>query len=167
MNYVKMPIVIVVLVASSVAQTPQEKAEKPNLSASFAKTGLKALLVIGDFKGTGSLTGPAKSAYEDARVKANTNSVPETLMISNLLDFAIMRSADNLARENIMVKTNAKLDHDSLQPNASLPLEKALKDPELRAALSSINKRESECLTTLERAFRNQMAIPLPGMCSK
>ena len=37
----------------------------------------------------------------------------------------------------------------------------------LSAALSSINKRESECLTTLERAFRNRMAIALPGMCSK
>jgi hypothetical protein len=167
MNYVKMAITIVVLVASSVAQTPQKTAEKPNLSASFAKTALKALLVIGDFKGTGSLTGPAKNAYEDARVKANSNSAPETLMISNLLDFAIMRSADNLARENIMLKANAKLDHDSVQPNASLLLEKALKDPELSAALSSINKRESECLTTLERAFRNRMAIPLPGMCSK
>jgi hypothetical protein len=167
MNYLKTAITIVVLVASSVAQKPQETLENPNLSASFAKTGLKALQVIGGFKGTGSLTGSAKNAYEDARVKVNSNSAPETLMITNLLDFAIMRSADNLARENIMLKTAAKLDHDNVQPNASLLLEEALKDPELSAALSSINKRESECLTTLERAFRNRMAIALPGMCSK
>lgn len=167
MNYVKTAITIVVLVASSVAQTLQETAEKPNLSASFAQAALKALQVIGGFKGTGSLTGPAKNAYEDARVKANSNSAPETLMITSLLDFAIMRSADNLARENIMLKATAKLEHDSVQPNASLRLEEALKDPELSAALSSINKRESECLTTLERAFRKRIAIPLPGMCSK
>ena len=167
MNYVKMAVTIVVLVVSSVAQTPLETPAKPNLSASFAKTALKALLVIGDFKGTGSLAGPAKNAYEDARVKANSTSAPETLMITNLLDFAIMRSADNLARENMMVKANAKLDHDRVQPNASLQLEKALKDPELSAELSAINKRESECLTALERAFRNRMAISLPGMCSK
>jgi hypothetical protein len=61
-----------------------------------------------------------------------------------------MRSTDNFARENI-----------------GLRLEKAQKDPELSAALNSINKRESECLTTLEKAFRNRIAIPLPGMCSK
>ena len=34
-------------------------------------------------------------------------------------------------------------------------------------ALNSINKRESECLTALDKAFRNRIAIPLPGMCSK
>ena len=41
--------------------------EKPSLSDSFTKTCLKALLAIRDFKGTGSLTGPAKDAYEDAQ----------------------------------------------------------------------------------------------------
>jgi hypothetical protein len=46
-------------------------------------------------------------------------------------------------------------------------LEQVQKDPELSAALSSIDTRESECLTTLEKAFRNRIAIPLPGMCSK
>jgi hypothetical protein len=35
---------------------------KPNLSDSFTKTCLKALMTIGDFKGTGSLMGPAKDA---------------------------------------------------------------------------------------------------------
>ncbi len=45
-------------------------------------------------------------------------------MIANLLDFAIMRSTDNLARENIIVKATPKLDHDSVQPNAGLLLEK-------------------------------------------
>jgi len=45
-------------------------------------------------------------------------------------------------------------DHDSVQPNAGLLLEKAQKDPELSAAINSINKRESECLTTLENTFR-------------
>ena len=167
MNYIKMAIAIVALVASAIAQAPKETPEKPNLSISFAKSGLKALLAIGNFKGTGSLTEPARNAYNDARVKTNSTSAPETLMIANLLDFAIMRSADNLARENIMLKATEKLDHDGVQPNASLLLEKAQKDPELSAALSSIDKRESECLTTLEKAFRNRIAIPLPGMCSK
>ena len=166
MNYIKMAIALIAIVASAVAQTPKESPEKPNLSVSFAKTALKALLAIGDFKGTGSLTGPAKNAYEDARVKANSTSAPETLMLANLTDFAIMRSADNLARENIVQKA-AKLDPDSVQPNASLLLENLQKDPELSAALNSINKRELECLTTIEKAFRNRIAIPLPGMCSK
>jgi len=78
-----------------------------------------------------------------------------------------MHSADNLARENIVQKATAKLDHDSVQPNASPLLEKLQKDPELSATLNSINKRELECLATLEKAFRNRIAIPLPGMCSK
>jgi len=167
MNYIKMAIALIAIVASAVAQTPKESPEKPNLSVSFAKTALKALLAIGDFKGTGSLTGPAKNAYEDARVKANSTSAPETLMLANLTDFAIMRSADNLARENIVQKATAKLDPDRVQPNASLLLENLQKDPELSAALNSINKRELECLTTIEKAFRNRTAIPLPGMCSK
>jgi hypothetical protein len=166
MNYIKMAIALIAIVASAVAQTPKESPEKPNLSVSFAKMALKALLAIGDFKGTGSLTGPAKNAYEDARVKANSTSAPETLMLANLTDFAIMRSADNLARENIVQKA-AKLDPDSVQPNASLLLENLQKDPELSAALNSINKRELECLTTIEKAFRNRIAISLPGMCSK
>jgi hypothetical protein len=167
MNYIKMAIAIVAIVASAVAQARKETPEKPNLSVSFAKSGLKALLAIGNFKGTGSLTGPARSACDDARSKTNSASAPETLMIANLLDFAIMRSADNLARENIMLKATAKLADDGEQPNANLLLEKAQKEQELSEALSSIDKRESECLKTLEKAFRNRIAIPLPGMCSK
>jgi hypothetical protein len=150
MNYIKMAIALIAIVASAVAQTPKESPEKPNLSVSFAKTALKALLAIGDFKGTGSLTGPAKNAYEDARVKANSTSAPETLMLANLTDFAIMRSADNLARENIVQKAKAKID----------------RDPELSSALDSINEREAECSAALEKAFRNRIAIPLPGTCS-
>ena len=151
MKYSQIPITLIALVALAVAQATPKKTspDKPNLSDSFAKTGLKALLAIGDFKGTESLTGSAKDAYEDARAKANSSSAPETLMIANLLDFAIMRSTDNLARENIILR-----------------LEKAQKDPELSAALNSINKRESECSTTLEKAFRNRIAIPLPGACT-
>jgi hypothetical protein len=149
MKYIKLTIALVALVASAVAQAPNKtNPEKPNLTESFAKASLRALLAIGDFKGTGSLTGPAKNALKDARGMANSASAPETLMIGNLLDFAIMRSTDNLARENI-------------------GLEKAQKDPELPATLNAINKRESECLATLEKAFRNRIAIPLPGMCSK
>ena len=151
MKYIKITIVLVGLVSSAVAQASKKtSSEKPDLRESFAKTGLKALLAIGDFKGTGSLTGPAKTALEDARVMANSTSAPETLMIANLLDFAIMRSTDNLARENIILR-----------------LEKAQKDPELSVALKSIDKRESECLTKLEKAFRNRIAIPLPGACPK
>ena len=147
----KFTIVLVGLVSVAVAQAPKKtKPEGPNLRQTFAKTGLKALLAIGDFKGTASLTGPAQNAYEDARVMANSASVPETLMTANLRDFAIMRSTDNLARENIIVQ-----------------LEKAPKDPELSRTLAAIDKRESECLTTLEKAFRNRIAIRLPGMCSK
>jgi hypothetical protein len=61
-----------------------------------------------------------------------------------------MRSTDNLARENIILRR-----------------EKAQKDPELSAALNSIDKRESECLTKLEKAFRNRIVIPLPGASTK
>src|SRR6266436_1621728 len=117
MKYIKLTIVLVALIASAPNKT---NPEKPNLRESFAKAGLRALLAIGDFKGTGSLTGPAKNALEDARGMANSASAPETLMIGNLLDFAIMRSTDNLARENI-----------------SLRLEKAQKDPELPATLNA------------------------------
>ena len=168
MNHIKMTIVLIAIVGLSVAQAPKKiNPEKPNLSESFTKTCLKALLAIGDFKGTASLTGPAKNAYEDARAMATSANAPETLMLANLTNFAIMRSTDNLARENIMQKATSTLDHDGVQPNATLLLEKVQKDPELSAALNSINKRESECLTALDKAFRNRIAIPLPGMCSK
>ena len=168
MNYIKMAIALIALAAASAAQAPKKMSPgKPNLSDSYSKSCLKALLAIGDFKGTGSLTGPAKDAYEDARATANSASPTETQMIANLTNFAIMRSADNLVRENVMEKATAKADHEGLPPSASLLLETVQKDPELSAALNSVNKRESECLTTLEKAFRNRVAIPLPGMCSK
>lgn len=167
MKYIKMAIALIALVASSVAQEPNKtSAEKPNLGDSFSKTCLKALLAIRDFKGTGSLTGRAKDAYEDARVKSNSASAPETLMIANLTNFAIMRSEDNQARENIMQKATTKVDHDGVRPNSYLTLEKVRQDPELAAALDSINERESGCLAALEKAFRHRTAIPLPGMCS-
>ena len=151
MKYIKFTIVLIGLVTVAVAQAPKKtKPEEPNLRQTFAKTGLKALLAIGDFKGIASLTGPAQNAYEDARVMANSASARETLMLANLRDFAIMRSTDNLARENIIVQ-----------------LEKAPKDEELSRTLTAIDKRESECLKILEKAFRNRIAIPLPGMCSK
>ena len=165
MKYIKMAIALIALVASSVAQAPNKTSpEKPNLGDSFSKTCLKALLAIRDFKGIGSLTGRAKDAYEDARVRSNSASAPETLMIANLTNFAIMRSEDNQARENIMQKATAKV--DGVRPNAYLTLEKVRQDPELSAALDSINERESGCLAALEKAFRHRIAIPLPGMCS-
>ncbi len=168
MNYVKKAIAMMALVSSAVAQAPNKTSpDKPNLRERFTKACLKALLAIGDFKGTASLTGPAKNAYEDARAMATSANAPETLMLANLTNFAIMRSADNLARENIMQKATSTLDHDDVQPSATLLLEKVQKDPELSAALNSINKRESDCLTALDKAFRNRIAIPLPGMCSK
>jgi len=52
--------------------------------------------------------------------------------------------------ENIVQKAKAKID----------------RDPELSAALDSINEREAECSAALEKAFRNRIAIPLPGTCS-
>jgi hypothetical protein len=150
-KYIKITVILVGLVAGAVAQAPKKTiSPRPNLRESFAKAGLKALLAIGDFKGTGSLTGPAQDAYEDARVTVNSTRAPETLMFANLRDLAIMRSTDNLAREKIIVQ-----------------LDKTPKDQELSAALVSIDKRESECLASLERAFRNRIAIPLPGMCAK
>jgi len=165
MKYIKITIALIALVASSVAQAPNKMTpEKPNLGDSFSKTCLKALLAIRDFKGIGSLTGRAKDAYEDARVRSNSTSAPETLMIANLTNFAIMRSEDNQARENIMQKATAKV--DGVRPNAYLTLEKVRQDPELSAALDSINERESGCLAALEKAFRHRIAIPLPGMCS-
>ncbi len=151
MNHIKMTIVLIAIVGLSVAQAPKKiSPEKPNLSESFTKTCLKALLAIENFTGTGSLTGPAKDAHEAARIKANSASAPETSMFANLTNFAIMRSADNLARENIVQKAKAKID----------------RDPELSAALDSINEREAECSAALEKAFRNRIAIPLPGTCS-
>jgi hypothetical protein len=87
-------------------------------------------------------------------------------MIANLTNFAIMRSADNLGRENIMQKATVKVEHDGAQPNAYLALEKVRQDPGLSAALDSINERESGCSAALEKAFRDRIAIPLPGTCS-
>jgi hypothetical protein len=163
----KMAIALIALVASAIAQAPRKMSpEKPSLRDSFTKTCLKALLAIRDFKGIGSLTGPAKDAYENARVKAISSSAPETLMIANLTNFAIMRSADNLARENIMQKAAVKIEHDGARPNSDLTLENVRQDPELSAALDSINERESECAAALEKAFRDRTAIPLPGTCS-
>ena len=163
----KMAIALIALVASAIAQAPRKMSpEKPSLRDSFTKTCLKALLAIRDFKGIGSLTGPAKDAYENARVKASSSSAPETLMIANLTNFAIMRSADNLARENIMQKATVKIEHDGARPNSDLTLENVRQDPELSVALDSINVRESGCLAALEKAFRHRIAIPLPGMCS-
>jgi hypothetical protein len=102
-------IVLVGLGASVVAQAPQTTVPAtPNLNDLFAKTGVKALQAIGDFKGTGSLSGPAKDALEAARVEASSTSTPETLMFANLLNFAIMRSADNLSREKVLAKANGK-----------------------------------------------------------
>ncbi len=151
MNHIKMTIVLIAIVGLSVAQAPKKiSPEKPNLSESFTKACLKALLAIENFTGTGSLTGPAKDAHEAARIKANSASAPETSMFANLTNFAIMRSADNLARENIVQKAKAKID----------------RDPELSSALDSINEREAECSAALEKAFCNRIAIPLPGTCS-
>ena len=87
-------------------------------------------------------------------------------MIGNLTNFAIMRSADNLARENIMQKALVKVEHEGTRPIAYLALEKVRQDPELSAALDSINERESGCSAALEKAFRDRVAIPLPGTCS-
>ena len=160
-------IAMIALLASAVAQAPNKiSPDKPNLREPFTKTCLKALITIRDFKGTAGLTGPAKDAYEDARTKANSANAPETLMISNLTNFAIMRSTDNLARENIMQKATTKVDHDGVRPNAYLTLERVRQDPELSIALDSINERESGCSAELEKAFRRRIAIPLPGTCS-
>jgi len=167
MNYIKIAIALIALIAPAIAQAPKKTSpEKPSLSDSFSKTCLRAISAIADFKGTGSLTGPAKDALEDARAKANSASAPETLMIANLINFAIMRSADNLARENIMQKATAKVEHDGARSNAYLTLEKVRQDPELAAALDSINERESGCSAALEKAFRHRIGVPLPGTCS-
>jgi hypothetical protein len=168
-KYSHTTIVLIALVALAVAQTAPKKtssADKPNLGDSFAKMGLKALLAIGDFKGTESLTGAAKDALADVGAKTNSASASETLMLANLTNFAIMRSTDNRARERIMQKAAAKLDHDGVQTNSDLALEKLRQDPELSAALDAINERESGCSASLEKAFRNRIAIPLPGTCS-
>jgi hypothetical protein len=87
-------------------------------------------------------------------------------MVRNLLDLSIMRSTDNFARDNVIVKATAILVHRGVQPNRQAVLEQVQKDPELSAALDAINKRESECSTALEKAFRDGIAIPLPGACA-
>jgi hypothetical protein len=167
MKNLRTTVMLVGLGASAVGQgSKKTDAAKPNLSASFAETGLKALQAIGDFKGTGSLTGPAKDALEDTRVEARSTSAPETLMVAHLLDLAIMRSTDNFARQNVLVKATAKLEHQGVQPTRQAVLEKVQKDPELSAALDAINKRESECSAALEKAFRDRIAITLPGACA-
>src|SRR3984893_5649018 len=110
MKHTNMAIAMIALVASAVGQASNKiSPDKPNLREPFTKACLKALNAIRDFKGTASLTGPAKDAYEDAGTQANSANPPETLMIANLTDFAIMRSADNLAREAIMQKAMAKV----------------------------------------------------------
>jgi len=167
MKTLRIIVVLVGLGASAVAQGPKKTdPAKPNLSDSFANTCLKALEAIGDFEGTGSLTGPAKDALEDARVEARSTGAPETLMVANLLNLAIMHSKDNFVRENIMVKATTKLTNQGMQPNQQAVLEKVQNDPELSTALDATNKRESECSTTLEKAFRDRIAIPLPGACA-
>jgi hypothetical protein len=167
MKHTNMAIAMIALVASAVGQAPNKiSPDKPNLREPFAKASLQALIAIRDFKGTAGLTGRAKDAYEDARTHANSANAPETLMIANLTNFAIMRSADNLARENIMQKATAKVDHDGVPPNAYLTLKRMRQDPELSVALDSINERESGCSAELEKAFRRRIAIPLPGTCS-
>ena len=167
MKHTNMAIAMIALVASAVGQAPNRTSpEKPNLREPFTKVCLKALMAIRDFKGTAGLTGPAKDAYEDARTQANSANAPETLMIANLTNFAIMRSADNLARETIRQKATAKVDHDGVRPNAYLTLKRMRQDPELSMALDSINERESGCSAELEKAFRRRIAILLPGTCS-
>lgn len=167
MTYVKIAIATIALVASTLAQAPNKiSPEKPNLREPFTRACLKALLAIRDFKGTTSLTGSARDAYEDARAKADSANAPESLMMANLTNFAIMRSADNLARENIMQKVTEKAHHSGPPPNAKLALEGVRQDPELSSALNSINERESGCSAELEKAFRHRIAIPLPGTCS-
>src|SRR6476660_4499997 len=162
MTRIKIAFAMVALAASVIAQAPNKMS---NLKEPFTKVCLKALLAIGDFKGTASLTGPAKNAYEDARAKANSADASETLMITNLTSFAIMRSADNQARENIMQKVAEKARHDGERPNANPMRQNVRQYPELSAALDSINERESGCSAELEKAFRRRIAIPLPGTC--
>ena len=65
-----------------------------------------------------------------------------------------------------MQKATVKVEHDGARPNDNLALEKVRQDPELSAALDSINERESGCSAALEKAFRDPIAIPLPGTCS-
>ena len=95
MKHTNMAIAMIALVASAVAQAPNRiSPDEPNLREPFTKACVKALMAIRDFKGTAGLTGPAKDAYEDARTQANSANAPEILMIANLTNFAIMRSAD-------------------------------------------------------------------------
>jgi hypothetical protein len=55
MNYIKKAIAMMAPIASAVAQAPDKTIpDKPNLRAPFTKSCLKALLAIGDFKGTAS-----------------------------------------------------------------------------------------------------------------
>jgi len=86
-------------------------------------------------------------------------------MIANLTSFAIMRSADNQARENIMQKVTEKARHDGERPNVNPMRQNVRQYPELSAALDSINERESGCSAELEKAFRRRIAIPLPRTC--
>jgi hypothetical protein len=166
MKYTKIAIAMIAFLASAVAQAPNKiSPDKPNLREPFTKACLKALMAIGDFKGTAGLTGQAKDAYENARAKANSANAPETLMIANLTTFAIMRSADNQARENIMQKVTEKARHDGARPNVNPTRQNVRQYPELSAALDSINERESGCSAELEKALRRRIAIPLPRTC--
>jgi hypothetical protein len=166
MKYTKIAIAMIAFLASAVAQAPNKiSPDQPNLREPFTKACLKTLMAIGDFKGTAGLTGPAKDAYENARAKANLASAPETLMIANLTSFAIMRSADNQARENIMQKVTEKARRDGERPNVNPMRQNVRQYPELSVALDSINERESGCSAELEKAFRRRIAIPLPRTC--
>jgi hypothetical protein len=64
-------------------------------------------------------------------------------MVAHLLDLAIMRSTDNFARENVLVKATSKLEHQGVQPTRQAVPRKSSEDPELSAALDAINKRNA------------------------
>ena len=74
-------IVLVGLGAPVGAQAPQKPVPATPISDLFAKTGLKALQAIDDFKGTGSLSGTAKDALEAARVEATSTSTLRPLCL--------------------------------------------------------------------------------------
>ena len=84
-------------------------------------------------------------------------------MITNLTSFAIMRSADNQARENIMQKVAEKARHDGERPNANPMRQNVRLYPELSAALDSINERELRMLGGTRKGFSPSDSDPTTG----
>jgi hypothetical protein len=79
--------IALLLLAPAAAQS-SKAATKPQLGESFAKAGLKAVVVINNEPGSDR----AKASYDDAEVEHDRTNPNELLMLINLQTFKVARS---------------------------------------------------------------------------